>query len=343
MTVDLQEYLNKYCLILRKYNLDNENGFFGKFSELKKDYLINAWKYSFEKIQNREIIKDASELRNGAEEIIRVRLENFQKNNHDTYYYLNSTFDVKELKLDDERIERRFRNILAIKHNNNLEQVILRKHHLNSVNFYARIEKKIIDINETFEVNFSVNHKDAENFSSPSFKHFDIIKGPNLSVQNQWISGISIFNKNYSYTLKPKFETNLKIEPASIYLGDLVFKTKELNIQVVDKKAIKRKNILDSIRAWATLSIFPLLFITIFFGSRIRDGFTTVDVLTERIYERSVYKYNGSRCRDGTDSRSQGRGTCSWHGGVRFKFYKGQHKKSKQECRIEAKERSWIE
>ena len=343
MTVDLQEYLNKYCLILRKYNLDDKNGFFEKFSELKKDYLVKAWEYSFDKIQNREIIKDASELSDGAEQIIRERLENYEKNNYDKYYYLNSSFDVKELKLDDERTERRFRNILAVKHNSNLEKIILKEHRLNSVNFIAIIKNENIDINEIFEITFSVNHKNAENFCSPSFKHFDIIKGPNLSVQNQWIDGFNLYDKKYSYKLKPKFETKLKIEPASINLGDLTFRTKELYVQVIEKKAEKRKNIIDSIKAWTTLSLFPLIFITIFFGSRIRDGFTTVDVLTERIYERSVYEYNGSKCRDGTNSRSQGRGTCSWHGGVRFKFYKGQHKKSRKECRIEAKELSWIE
>ena len=90
------------------------------------------------------------------------------------------------------------------------------------------------------------------------------------------------------------------------------------------------------------ISIVSLILITIFFGSRIRDGFTDVNVLTERIYESSVYEYNGSKCRDGTNSHSQGRGTCSWHKGVLFTFYKGQHKKNKSQCKLEARKRSWI-
>ena len=58
MNTEIQEILNRYCLIVRKYNLLNEDQFFSEFSNIKTEYLENAWKYSFEKIQNREIVKN---------------------------------------------------------------------------------------------------------------------------------------------------------------------------------------------------------------------------------------------------------------------------------------------
>ena len=109
------------------------------------------------------------------------------------------------------------------------------------------------------------------------------------------------------------------------------------------KNKEKLNKIKSKIISGITIAFIPIVIVGFLFGSRIIDGFTSVYVLTERIYEREVYEFNGSICRDGSTSHSQGRGTCSWHDGVRYKFYKGQHKKTKNECRIEAKKRSWIE
>ena len=73
--------------------------------------------------------------------------------------------------------------------------------------------------------------------------------------------------------------------------------------------------------------------------------FYTVDKLTEIFYENksNKRKFNGAVCRDGWISHSQGRGTCSWHGGVSYYFYKGNYIKTKEECRREAEKFSWIE
>lgn len=236
MISEIQDKLNKYCLINRKYQLLNETDFISKFTNIKTEYLNKAWEYSCGEIQNSEIIKNTLELpKNGKKEITN-RLQKFNFVSSDLYFYLNSKFDVKEFKLDDERIERRLRNTLAERH-----QKILK----------AEIKKL----------------KRKEKLSR---------------VKEKIVSGIAT-------------------------------------------------------------AIIPVIIVGFFFGSRIRDGFTSVDILTERIYEREIYEFSGSICRDGTTSHSQGRGTCSWHNGVRYKFYKGQHKKSKEKCRIEAKERSWIE
>lgn len=89
--------------------------------------------------------------------------------------------------------------------------------------------------------------------------------------------------------------------------------------------------------------IFSTIFATFFFGSRIIDGFTSVETLTERIHERSKHKFSGSKCNDGWTSFSQGQGACSWHNGVDYEFYKGEYTKTIDECRQEAEELSWLD
>jgi hypothetical protein len=236
MNSEIQDKINRYCIINRKYQLLDESSFKLKFRKFDIEKLNVAWEFGSKKIQNNEIIKDTKELpKNGRKEISK-KLEKLNFNSNDLYIFLNSKFDEKELKLDEEQIERRLRNLIAQRH------------------------QKII-LNEI-----------------------------NKLISKQKLNQI---------------------------------KEKVVNI--------------------AFLSIIPILIITFFFGSRIRDGFTTVDVLTERIYEREIYNFSGSICNDGSTSHSQGRGTCSWHGGVAYKFYKGDHKYSKDECRKKAKEISWIE
>ena len=75
---------------------------------------------------------------------------------------------------------------------------------------------------------------------------------------------------------------------------------------------------------------------------RIIDGLTPVATLTEKIHEKSKYKFNGAICNDGWTSHSQGRGTCSHHKGVNNYFYKGDYSKTIDECREEALKISWI-
>jgi hypothetical protein len=89
--------------------------------------------------------------------------------------------------------------------------------------------------------------------------------------------------------------------------------------------------------------IFSTIFGTFFFGSRIIDGFTSVETLTTRIHERSKYKFSGSKCNDGWTSFSQGQGACSWHNGVDYEFYKGEYSRTIEECRQEAEELSWLD
>ena len=88
--------------------------------------------------------------------------------------------------------------------------------------------------------------------------------------------------------------------------------------------------------------VFGIIFGTFLFGARVVDGFTPVEKLAEKIHERSKYKFSGSKCNDGFVSFSQGQGTCSWHDGVRYEFYKDEYSKTWEDCLNEAEKISWL-
>ena len=232
----IQDKLNASAQIVRQYNLGDKNYFISKFPNTNKTQLETAWTFGQRKIQNREIIKDASSISADETNLANERTINVEKNIEGLFNYLNSEFNVKKLKLTDENVERRFRHNLA-----------------------------------------------------------------------------------------------------ELYIGNILNEVSELSIK--DNSSIKSKTFAFFGKFKAAFIILGI--VGVFATPTIIDGLTPVDILTEKIHEKSKYKFNGSICNDGTTSHSQGRGTCSWHGGVNYKFYKGDYKKTIEECREEAINRSW--
>jgi len=229
--------LNSSALIIRKYNLGDKTFFIDKFKHVHISMLENAWEFGSKKIQNREIIKDASSLELQENKSAQSRFDNFEQGIQKVYNYLESDFDVKKLKLKEENIERHFRHLLAER--------------------YVHLE--IYNILE----------------------------------------------------IKKKGNIHLKEKIANFF--------------------------------------YTFLFIIIIIGivgflsvPRIIDRLTPVGTLTERIHEKSKYKFSGAICNDGWTSHSQGRGTCSYHNGVGYYFYKGNYSKSFEQCRKEAMKISWF-
>lgn len=134
----IQKRLSYYALIIRKYNIGDKVYFFSKFSYIDNSALEIAWTFGLKKIQNTEIIKDASSLSEEDEKVIQIKVDNVGVNPDSIYQYLNSGFDVKKLKLDDENIERRVRNIIAIRYLQNLSVEILQLHNKSKNSFKAK-------------------------------------------------------------------------------------------------------------------------------------------------------------------------------------------------------------
>jgi hypothetical protein len=112
---EIQEILNTSAAITRKYNLGDREHFFRKFGGCDTKQLTEAWEFGLRKIQNREIIKDTSDLPVSDNPLIEWKVNEVGNDYQAITYYLNSGFDVRELKLKDENIERRVRHILAEK------------------------------------------------------------------------------------------------------------------------------------------------------------------------------------------------------------------------------------
>lgn len=110
---NIQDNLFVSAQIVRKYNLGDKNYFFSRFNKINESQLETAWASALKEIQNREIIKDEPNLQNEEKKIASQKASIFDNNYTILLRYLKSEFDVKELKLTDERIERKLRNILA--------------------------------------------------------------------------------------------------------------------------------------------------------------------------------------------------------------------------------------
>jgi len=121
---DIQNKLNQSALIVKKYNLGDKIYFVSKFNSVDKSKLNAAWSLAEKKIQKREIIKNASHLSAEETNLATLKTNTFDNNTIKLYEKLNSKFDVKELKLSDEIIERKVRNILALRFLQNISNEI---------------------------------------------------------------------------------------------------------------------------------------------------------------------------------------------------------------------------
>ena len=134
----MQNKLSYFALVVRKYNIGDKDYFFSKFPGIDNSALEIAWSFGLKKIQNTEIIKDAASLSEEAVYVIKIKVDNIGNNSDSIYQYLNSGFDVKKLKLDDENIERRVRNIIAVRYLQNFSVEILQLHNKSKNSFKAK-------------------------------------------------------------------------------------------------------------------------------------------------------------------------------------------------------------
>ena len=104
------------------------------------------------------------------------------------------------------------------------------------ITFEAKASKNQLGINERLRVDFTMN-KNGDNFVPPKFTGFQIVGGPNQSVQNLYINGKQRFSKTYTYFLSPLKKGSLTINQAQIQIGGQVYKTSPLTITVTEAVA----------------------------------------------------------------------------------------------------------
>jgi len=110
-----QNKLNFCALLIRKYNLGNRDYFFREFSFAENEHLVESWNHALRNIKHRDIIKNAKKVDQHEVELIDRKIKEISSKKYQTIHYLYSKFDVKELKLTQENIERRVRHHLSTK------------------------------------------------------------------------------------------------------------------------------------------------------------------------------------------------------------------------------------
>ncbi|WP_248724422.1 BatD family protein [Seonamhaeicola sp. ML3] len=102
---------------------------------------------------------------------------------------------------------------------------------LAQVKFEAKVSKNKLGVNERLRVVFEMN-EDGDNFTSPDFKNFTVVGGPNQSVSNSWINGVRTYKKTYTYFLAPKKRGTFTISQATIEIKGEIYKTTPVKVEV---------------------------------------------------------------------------------------------------------------
>ncbi|NJL76185.1 MAG: protein BatD [Saprospiraceae bacterium] len=99
--------------------------------------------------------------------------------------------------------------------------------------FTIEVSTDSILLGNYFEVTFTLQNANGNNFEPPIFKDFQVMAGPNVSTSLSMTNGQVKQSVTYSYYLEPKDIGNYYIEPASIEADGQVLVSEPLEIMVV--------------------------------------------------------------------------------------------------------------
>ncbi len=92
-----------------------------------------------------------------------------------------------------------------------------------------------VGVQEQFQLTITVSGRDADDAESPrlpALKGFQVVAGPSVSSQFQWINGRTSNSRSFIYILLPEKEGQFTIDPIEVKVGSRVFKTQPLNMRV---------------------------------------------------------------------------------------------------------------
>lgn len=99
--------------------------------------------------------------------------------------------------------------------------------------FTIEVSTDSILLGNYFEVTFTLQNANGNNFEPPIFKDFQVMAGPNVSTSLSMTNGQVKQSVTYSYYLEPKDIGNYYIEPASIEADGKVLVSEPLEVMVV--------------------------------------------------------------------------------------------------------------
>lgn len=100
--------------------------------------------------------------------------------------------------------------------------------------FTATTNARDVVENSSFQVSFTIENAEAEDFQAPPFEHFRVINGPNRAMSTSITNGQVRSKKTFSYVLMPKKKGRFTIAGATATINGKKINTNSLVINVVE-------------------------------------------------------------------------------------------------------------
>ncbi len=102
------------------------------------------------------------------------------------------------------------------------------------VNFTVEVSTDSILMGNNFEVKFTLENANGQNFEAPDFsENFNVISGPNFSSSFSMINGDMTQSQTITYYLEPRDIGSYYILPANVKAGDEILETVPVEVLVV--------------------------------------------------------------------------------------------------------------
>ena len=128
------------------------------------------------------------------------------------------------------------------------------------ISFKASTDAKQVVVGGYFEVSFTLENAQGQDFQPPVFKDFNVVSGPSQSISTSSFNGNWSRTLTYSYELRPKRIGKFKIGPASINAGGKKYTTKPFQVEVVKGKnntATTQEELLKQIETQIYIKAIP--------------------------------------------------------------------------------------
>ncbi len=97
----------------------------------------------------------------------------------------------------------------------------------------ATVDADTVGVREQLQFTIRISGDgDAEPPRLPPFEGFDIVAGPSVSTQFQWVNGRTSSSKSFTYVLLPRKAGRYTLEPVEVRVGGKVYRTQPVEVVV---------------------------------------------------------------------------------------------------------------
>ncbi len=103
------------------------------------------------------------------------------------------------------------------------------------VQITASAGSDVVGVQDNFQLTITVSGRDsgeAETPRLPRLNGFQVVAGPNVGTQFQWVNGVSSSSKSFTYILLPEKEGQFTIDPVEVTVRGKIYKTQPISILV---------------------------------------------------------------------------------------------------------------